>query len=192
MFSGIVATTLPYLGEQDSKHRFSTASWPVRIEVGSSIAVNGVCLTAVEVQPEYFAVEIVSETFSRSNLGDLVPGDLVNVEQSISLGTLLDGNLVQGHVDSTAEVLAEPPSLRLSLPASFESLVVEKGAVTINGVALTVSALGEAYFEVALIPETLRRTNLGTLKVGSRVNVEFDLIGKYLARMIDLRSRAFG
>ncbi len=192
MFSGIVATTLPYLGEQGSKHRFSIASWPVAIELGSSVAVNGVCLTAVEVDPEYFAVEIVPETFRRSNLGALVPGDRVNVEQSITLATLLDGNLVQGHVDATAEVLVAPPVLRLSLPPGFEGLVVEKGAITVNGVALTISALGEGFFEVALIPETLRRTNLGALALGDRVNVEFDLVGKYLARMIEVRGRAFG
>jgi riboflavin synthase len=187
MFSGIVSTTVPFKGLVGERYVFDTSGWEASIELGSSIAVNGACLTAVEVEENSFGVEVVEETIRRTNLGLLKPGDLVNVEQSVTLTSLLDGNLVQGHIDTVAKVIEAPPWLRIEMPVGYKNLVVEKGAITINGVALTIAGLDTDSISVAVIPETVRRTNLGLLKPGDLVNVEFDLIGKYLVRQLELR-----
>jgi riboflavin synthase len=190
MFSGIVATTVLYRGQSvDGIHRFSLGQWRPAIELGSSIACNGVCLTVVEVDDECFGVEIIEETMHRSTFSRLAPGARVNVEQSITASTLLDGGIVQGHVDCVGRVTHEGPDLSVSFDPRFDELVVEKGGIVFNGVSLTVTAVGTGSASVALIPETLRRTNLGDLVVGSPLNIEFDIIGKYLVRQRSLEQR---
>lgn len=184
MFSGIVERTVALLERRDGRFRFDRTGWDISIAPGSSIAFNGVCLTAVEISDEVVGVDVVPETLRRTNLGALEPGAPVNVERSVTLGTLLDGGLVLGHVDGVATVTdVDDEGIVVRYADRFDPLVVEKGTIVLNGVALTVAELAPASARVALIPETRRRTNLGTIGVGAAINVEFDVIGKYVARL---------
>jgi riboflavin synthase len=159
---------------------------------GDSIAVNGVCLTVVDViDGESFTVDVMQETLNRSSIGGLGAGSRVNLERAAALNSRLGGHLVQGHVDGTGIVLARTPSdnwevVRIALPDAIARYVVEKGSITVDGISLTVSALGiddGDWFEVSLIPTTLSLTNLGTATVGTRVNLEADVIAKYVERL---------
>ncbi|MFI6361785.1 riboflavin synthase [Nocardia sp. NPDC050630] len=166
---------------------------------GDSIAVNGVCLTVVDVvDGDSFTVDVMQETLNRSSIGGLGTGSRVNLERAAALNSRLGGHLVQGHVDGTGTVLARTPSqnwevVRISLPDAIARYVVEKGSITVDGISLTVSGLGIAdapaadgnrdWFEVSLIPTTLSMTNLGAATVGSTVNLEVDVIAKYVERL---------
>ena len=155
---------------------------------GDSIAVNGVCLTVVDVADGAFTADVMAETLDRSSLGALTAGSRVNLERAATMGTRLGGHLVQGHVDAAAEVLERTPSehwelVRISLPASIARYVVEKGSITVDGVSLTVAALDDASFTVSLIPTTLGLTTLGSAAVGTPVNLEVDVIAKYVERL---------
>jgi riboflavin synthase len=168
------------------------AAWPddTPPEQGDSVAVNGACLTAVEPGPEAFSADLSPETLNRTLLAELRPGGKVNLERALKLGDRLGGHLVQGHVDAQVRVLAIQGEggfqrWRLSLPAEHGDEVAEKGSVALDGVSLTVSANGGSWFEVALIPETLTATTLGTLAVGSRLHLETDVLAKYVARRLD-------
>lgn len=160
---------------------------------GDSIAVNGVCLTVVEVLPGgRFSADVMRETLDRSSLGSLQVGGPVNLERAAALGSRLGGHIVQGHVDGTGRVLSRTPGqhwevVRIALPAALARYVVEKGSITVDGISLTVSALGgdpDAYFEVSLIPTTLELTTLGRAPVGAAVNLEVDVIAKYVERLV--------
>ena len=156
---------------------------------GDSIAVNGVCLTVVELDGDTFAADVMRETLQRSSLGGLAVGDPVNLERAATLQTRLGGHLVQGHVDGTGQVLARQSSahwdvVRISLPSELARYVVEKGSITVDGTSLTVSGLDPAWFEVSLIPETLRATTLGLRAVGDLVNLEVDVIAKHVERLL--------
>ena len=157
--------------------------------VGSSIAVNGCCLTATEVGPDGFVAQAVAETLSRTNLGDLVPGAEVNLERPLAVDGRLDGHLVQGHVDGTGTVVRAAPDLQISTPPEILRYMVEKGSVTIDGVSLTVVSVGENSFSVAVIPHTAEVTTLGQRSPGERVNLEVDLIGKYVERLLSQAGR---
>ena len=154
---------------------------------GGSIAVNGVCLTAVEIAPDHFAADLAPETLSRSNLGDLVPGSLVNLERPVTLQHRLSGHMVQGHVDATATVesFSELPNqnwwLRVSLPEHLMRYVVEKGSITLDGVSLTVAEVDGNSLSVAVIPHTYEHTSLSA---ASRMNVECDVIAKHVERLM--------
>ncbi|MET8876955.1 riboflavin synthase [Nocardia sp. NPDC004604] len=166
---------------------------------GDSIAVNGVCLTVIDVvDGDSFTVDVMQETLNRSSIGGLGVGSRVNLERAAALNSRLGGHLVQGHVDGTGTVLARTPSenweiVRISLPDAIARYVVEKGSITVDGISLTVSGLGLAdapaadgnrdWFEVSLIPTTLSMTNLGTAAVGTKVNLEVDVIAKYVERL---------
>jgi riboflavin synthase len=155
---------------------------------GDSIAVNGVCLTVVDVEDGAFTADVMDETLRRSSLRALAPGSRVNLERAMTLGSRLGGHLVQGHVDATGEVLARTPSehwelVRISLPPSISRYVVEKGSITVDGVSLTVAALDDESLTVSLIPTTLALTTLGGATVGSPVNLEVDVIAKYVERL---------
>jgi riboflavin synthase len=163
-----------------------------RLSIGASLAVSGVCLTVTEMTDHRVTVELSPETLSRTTLGGLRKGGEVNLEPSLRMGDPLGGHLVQGHVDGTAEVvdrrdLAGHRELAFSIPPQLAPFLVEKGSVTVDGVSLTVSALGPDRFEVALIPHTLEVTTLSDLRPGDRVNLEVDVIGKYVARMLAAR-----
>lgn len=161
---------------------------------GDSIAVNGVCLTVVEVLPEgRFSADVMAETLNRSSLGALGSGSAVNLERAAAVNGRLGGHIVQGHVDGTGEVMSRTPSehwevVRISLPSGVARYVVEKGSITVDGVSLTVSALGPDWFEVSLIPTTLGLTTLGRAPVGTTVNLEVDVIAKYVERLLDTRN----
>lgn len=165
---------------------------------GDSIAVNGVCLTVVEVLPEgRFSADVMAETLKRSSLGALEQGSAVNLERAAAVDSRLGGHIVQGHVDGTGRVLARTPSehwevVRISVPAALSRYIVEKGSITVDGISLTVAALGDDWFEVSLIPTTLALTTLGRAPVGATVNLEVDVIAKYVERLLSGRYRPEG
>jgi riboflavin synthase len=157
---------------------------------GDSIAVNGVCLTVVEVLPGgVFTADVMGETLNRSSLRGLRPGSGVNLERAAAVNSRLGGHIVQGHVDGTGHVIARTPSerwevVRIALPMALSRYVVEKGSITVDGVSLTVSGLGHDWFEVSLIPTTVDLTTLGRAEVGTHVNLEVDIIAKYVERLM--------
>jgi riboflavin synthase len=159
---------------------------------GASIAVNGVCLTVVGWTPgELTAIEfdVMGETLKRSVIGALAPGDRVNLERAVRAAARLDGHVVQGHVDGTGVVVSRTPgteweAVRFGLPVELARFVAEKGSIAVDGVSLTVSAVGPDWFEVGLIPETLRATTLGGKVAGDPVNLEVDVLAKYVARLV--------
>jgi riboflavin synthase len=158
--------------------------------IGDSIACCGCCLTAVAVEPGRFAVEAVPETIARTTLGDWRSGTAVNLERSLRLGERLGGHLVQGHVDAVGEVTAVAPEgdgcrVTLSLPRELHRFVALKGSLSVDGVSLTVAGLTDAGCEIAYIPHTLAVTTAGRYRPGTRVNLEVDLLARYLARMLE-------
>lgn len=164
------------------------------IAEGDSVAVNGVCLTAREPADGAFRADVMNETLDRSSLGALAGGDAVNLELPLAVGDRLDGHIVQGHVDGTGEVTGVEAAgfsrvVRVGLPGALARYVVEKGSIAIDGVSLTVSAVGDDWLEVSLIPETIERTTLGTLAPGRRVNLEVDVLAKYVERLARFGSR---
>jgi riboflavin synthase len=160
---------------------------------GASIAVSGVCLTVVGWQPgELTAIEfdVMGETLKRSVIGALAVGDRVNLERAVRADARLDGHVVQGHVDGTGVVVSRTPgdgweAVRFGLPVELARFVAEKGSIAVDGVSLTVAAVGPDWFEVGLIPETLRATTLGARAAGDPVNLEVDVLAKYVARLME-------
>lgn len=162
---------------------------------GDSIAVNGVCLTVVAHEGDEFTADVMAETLKRSSLGALAVGSRVNLERPTAVGSRLGGHIVQGHVDGTGEILGREPSehweiVKISLPAGLSRYVVEKGSITVDGISLTVVDAAADFFTVSLIPTTLALTTLGIKQPGDPVNLEVDVIAKYVERM--LGDRALG
>jgi riboflavin synthase len=175
-------------GGEGARLRIATRLAP-QLAAGDSVAVNGACLTVVEADGEGFAAEAMNETLRRTSLEPLRAGDRVNLELAVRAGEPLGGHIVQGHVDGTAEVVEAAEDgfarrIRVRLDPELAGLVVERGSIALDGVSLTVSALGEDWLEVSLIPETLQRTNLGDAVPGRLLNVECDLIAKYVQRLL--------
>ena len=159
---------------------------------GDSIAVSGVCLTVVESTPQGFVADVMAETIRHSSLSTWRPGTPVNLERAAAVGDRLGGHIVQGHVDATATVIAVTPGdqwsvLRFSLDENIAELVAMKGSICVDGVSLTVSAVGRDWFEVSLIPETLSVTTLGALGTSDTVNIETDILARQVQRMLQLR-----
>lgn len=159
---------------------------------GASIAVNGVCLTVVEVDAAEFTVDVMLETLDRSSLGSVRPGDPVNLERAMRADGRFGGHVVQGHVDGTATIVERVPGdrwevVRFTLPDGLGRYVVEKGSITVDGVSLTVASVDEQTFTVSLIPTTLELTTLGHKRVGDTVNLEVDVLAKYVERILDAR-----
>lgn len=157
--------------------------------VGDSIAVNGACLTVTSVDDGAFTADVMAETLNRTSLGGATPGRAVNLERPLRLSDRLGGHLVQGHVDATGEVVRRESSehwdvVRIALPPEVARYVVEKGSIAVDGVSLTVSAVGPDWFEVSLIPTTLAATTLGGVEAGERVNLEVDVLAKYTERLL--------
>lgn len=193
MFTGLVEEVgrVEELQPQGDAVRLSIAATTVLgdAQLGDSIAVNGVCLTVAELGEKAFTADVMQESLNRSALGQLQVGDGVNLERAVLPTTRLGGHIVQGHVDATATLLTRTPSehwdvLRFSLPQQLGRYVVEKGSITVQGTSLTVAALGEDYFEVSLIPTTLRDTVFGSLEPGAVVNLEVDVVAKYVEKML--------
>ncbi len=196
MFTGIVEElgTVVAVEEIDDSARITVAGPLVTSDAGhgDSIAVNGVCLTVVEFGDGRFTVDVMAESLRRSSLGALAPGARVNLERAMAAGGRFGGHIVQGHVDGTGLVASVTPAdrwtvVRVTLPPALARYVVEKGSITIDGISLTVSALGDdaagAWFEVSLIPTTLELTTLGAAAPGRVVNLEVDVIAKYVERL---------
>ena len=189
MFTGIVEE----LGEVVAlEHGEDSARLHVRgplvttdVVLGASVAVNGVCLTVTDLEGDVFAVDVMAETLRRSSLAGLAPGEQVNLERAMRADGRFGGHVVQGHVDGVGEVLARTPGerwevVRVSLPGQLRRYVVEKGSITVDGTSLTVSAVDDGAFEVSLIPTTLAATTLGHRAVGEAVNLEVDVLAKYV------------
>ncbi|MFC4327294.1 riboflavin synthase [Streptomyces andamanensis] len=160
---------------------------------GDSIAVNGVCLTVVEHDGEEFTADVMAETLERSSLGVLTAGSRVNLERPTAVGARLGGHIVQGHVDGTGAILERTPSehweiVKISLPAPLARYVVEKGSITVDGISLTVVEAGAEHFTVSLIPTTLALTTLGIKQPGDPVNLEVDVVAKYVERLLGDRA----
>jgi riboflavin synthase len=197
VFTGIVEELGEVVGKQDlgDSARFTLRGPTVTSDArhGDSIAVNGVCLTVVDVLPGgSFTADVMAETLNRSALAALAVGSPVNLERAAAVNSRLGGHIVQGHVDGTATVISRTPSphwevVRISLPQQLSRYVVEKGSITVDGVSLTVSAVDRDWFEVSLIPTTLGLTTLGRAPVGALVNLEVDVIAKYVERLLAAR-----
>jgi riboflavin synthase len=164
---------------------------------GASIAINGVCLTVTgwtDYAPiRHLGFDVMGESLKRTSLGELKPGDKVNLERAVRADQRLDGHVVQGHVDGTGAMISRTPgtaweSVRFGLPSDLARFVAEKGSIAVDGVSLTVTAVGTDWFEVGLIPETLRATVLGTKQPGDAVNIEVDVLAKYVARLMETSS----
>jgi riboflavin synthase len=190
MFTGIVQKmgTVAAIKRQADSVRLTIRGVPVGVAHGESVAVNGVCLTAVgDAGKGEFVADVMAETLKRTTIGRLEPGEVVNLERAATLGTFLGGHLVQGHVDGVGRLESRTPSdewevLRFEAPAAVTRYLVEKGSVAVSGVSLTVVAADEEGFTVSLIPTTLRDTILGKLAAGAAVNLEADIIGKYIVK----------
>jgi riboflavin synthase len=199
MFTGIVAELGEVAGveQRGDAARLTIRGSTEGVSLGDSIAVNGVCLTVTGILDGTFTADVMGETLDRSGLGALTPGAPVNLEQSVRLADRLGGHLMQGHVDATGTVISRSPAehwdqVRISLPAGISRYVVHKGSIAVDGISLTVSALGppgdgpdgDTWFEVCLIPETLKRTTMGARRPGEVVNLEVDVIAKYVERLL--------
>jgi riboflavin synthase len=165
------------------------------LSTGASIAVNGVCLTAVTVAANTFEADVVVETLRRTNLGKLLAGDVVNLERPMRADARFDGHIVQGHIDAygaVTQVGEEGDGRRMSVDVApkYRQYLVEKGSIAVDGVSLTVAALTHTGFELVLIPHTLKVTTLGLRRAGDQVNLEFDVLAKYLERLLESRHRA--
>ena len=156
---------------------------------GDSIAVNGVCLTALDIKPDSFAADVSAETLAKSTLGNLATGSKVNLERAVTPSTRLGGHIVQGHVDARGKFASAAQSgdfwtIRISFPAEIGQYLVYKGSISVEGISLTIAALTDDYFEIAVIPKTWELTNLSSLKTGDAVNLEADVIAKYVERIL--------
>lgn len=196
MFSGIVeemATVVAIRKEHENIHFTLKCSFTNELKIDQSISHNGVCLTVIDIDNDCYTVTAMKETLDRSNLGLLKPGDKVNVERSMKMDGRLDGHIVQGHVDGTAtctNINDADGSTYFTFEYKFDKemakrgyFTVDKGSVTVNGVSLTVCNPTENTFTVAIIPYTYEHTNFCNIKIGSVVNIEFDILGKYIARL---------
>ena len=194
MFTGIIEE----LGEvTEVRHLNDSAVLSVRgrlvtsdATAGSSIAVNGTCLTVTALDGDTFAVDVMAESLSRTSLGRLTPGDQVNLERAMAASSRFGGHVVQGHVDGTGEILSRPPGdqwevVEISCPPHVRRYLVEKGSIAVDGVSLTVYDIRPDRFTVSLIPTTLASTNLGSAAVGTVVNLEADILGKYVVAHLD-------
>jgi len=205
MFTGIVEELGSVRAREGARLVIDCSLVLEDVSMGASIAVNGCCLTVVDWgsedtdgalgrgapggerpcgKPSWWAAEVTDETFARTNLGDLRPGDPVNLERPVRLADRLGGHLVQGHVDGVGSVISAAPDLRVGLPAGLGRYVVEKGSITVDGVSLTVVDAGDESFSVAVIPHTCEVTTLGARQPGDRVNLEVDVTAKYVERLL--------
>lgn len=191
MFTGLVTDlgTLERITPGPVTDLWIASSFPGDFQLGESIACDGVCLTVVEFRGSSFKVQAAPETLRRTTLGDWAPGTRVNLERALRMGDRLGGHWVQGHVDGVASVLETRPEggswvMRFTLPSELSPFFVEKGSVCLDGVSLTLTTVTADSFGVMLIPETQQRTSLGKKQPGQRVNLEADIIGKYVARMM--------
>jgi riboflavin synthase len=199
MFTGLVEESGEVIGleaqQGGGRLRLRAPKLGPAARLGDSIAVNGCCLTVSERTEDVLVFDLLAETLRLTNLGTLQPGELVNLEPALAAGGRLGGHFVQGHIDGTAQVLAFEPHgndhrLEISLPPGSAQYVVYKGSIAVNGISLTVAEVKPESFVLWIIPHTLAMTNLGGCAAGSVVNLEFDLLAKYLERLLAVRSQS--
>lgn len=186
MFTGIVEELGTVVSRSGPKLILGCAAVLDDVELGASIAVNGCCLTVVEWDSDegWFAADVTQESYDRTQLGDLQPGDRVNLERPVRLQDRLGGHLVQGHVDAVGEIVEPAPDLKVRIPDGLQPYLVEKGSVTVDGISLTVVTPAPDGFTVAVIPHTAEVTTLGHKGPGDRVNIEVDVMAKYAERLL--------
>ena len=184
MFTGIIEELGRFRGSDGARFTFEANAVLQGTKVDDSIAVNGCCLTAVDVGEGWWQADVVEETLRRTTLGGLVPGEPVNLEGALRLDDRLGGHFVQGHVDGVGTVTSAAPDLAVRPPPALLRYVAEKGSVTVDGVSLTVARVLDGAFGVAVIPHTAAATTLGRRRVGDPVNLEVDLIARYVARLL--------
>jgi riboflavin synthase len=184
MFTGIVEESGRVVGRDGARLRIGASKVLDDVSIGASIAVNGCCLTAVAFGDDWWDADVSDETFSRTSLGSLVPGDAVNLERPVRPVDRLGGHIVQGHVDAVGEVVDPVPGLRIRLAPELLRYVVEKGSITVDGVSLTVVDVLADGFTVAVIPHTAEVTTLGARRPGDPVNLEVDVMAKYAERLL--------
>jgi riboflavin synthase len=188
VFTGIVEELGRLRSRDGRRFVFEASDVLVDAKIGDSIAHNGCCLTVVEIGDAWYAVDVVDETLRRTNLGDLRPGDPVNLERPMRANGRFDGHIVQGHVDGTGGVVAPAPDLRIAIAdRRLLRYLVEKGSITVDGVSLTVVAVLDDGFTVAIIPHTAEVTTLGGRRAGERVNLETDVLAKYVERLLSVK-----
>lgn len=191
MFTGIVETLGTVVSiEREKGNLHLTINSPItsELKIDQSVAHNGVCLTIVNIEGKNYTVTAIDETLQKTNLGELQPNSLINLERCMQMNGRLDGHIVQGHVDTTGickSIEDEDGSWKFTFTYNSPDVTVEKGSVTVNGVSLTVVDSKDTEFSVCIIPYTLEHTNFKTLKVGDKINLEFDIIGKYVARLLN-------
>lgn len=185
MFTGIVEELGSVASRDGSRLRITATDVLGDAEIGASIAVNGVCLTVVALGDDWWEADVVEETYARSSLGALGPGDPVNLERPVRVGDRLGGHIVQGHVDAVGTIAEPAPDLRVTVPAELLRYVVHKGSVTLDGTSLTVAAVHDDGFSVAVIPHTAAVTTLGHKTTGDPVNIELDVVGKYVESLME-------
>ncbi|QQT25776.1 riboflavin synthase [Sphingobacterium spiritivorum] len=196
MFTGIIETlgrVKDIVSEDSNLHLYIESAISNELKIDQSISHNGVCLTVVGLEGNTHKVTAIDETLKKSNLGRLKTGDIVNLERCTLIGDRLDGHIVQGHVDQTAVCTAKEDQngstiFTFTYDPGTQNMTVEKGSVTVNGISLTVVGSKDHEFSVAIIPYTLEHTNLGQINVGDEVNLEFDIVGKYVAKIMSLRN----
>jgi riboflavin synthase len=193
MFTGIIEETGKVAAIEKhasgAKMKISARVVTEDTKEGDSIAVNGVCLTAIDITPDNFSADVSDETLNKSTLGNLKTGSVVNLERAATLSTRLGGHIVQGHVDARGKFVSATQSgdfwtVRIAFPPEMAKYLVYKGSVAVEGISLTVAELKEDYFEIAVIPKTWELTNFSSLKKGDAVNLEADIIGKYVERIM--------
>lgn len=195
MFTGIIETMgrIEAISQAGSNKSFWISSLlSAELKTDQSVSHNGVCLTVEAVQDNRHQVTAIAETLDKSNLGQWQPGDLVNLERCVQMNGRLDGHIVQGHVDTVATCVDLTDQngskvFRFQFPPAFAALVIEKGSASVNGISLTIFDVSKEQFSVAIIPYTLEHTNIKNIQPGSTVNLEFDMIGKYVSRIAQLR-----
>jgi riboflavin synthase len=187
MFTGIVEELGSVRARNGGRFTFAARVVTEDTKVGDSIAVNGCCLTVTDVGAGWWSADAVDETLNRTNLADLQPGDAVNLERPVRLADRLGGHLVQGHVDAVGDVVSPAPDLRVRVPAELTRYMVEKGSVAVDGCSLTIVDARDDGFTVAIIPHTAEVTTLGRRAAGDRVNVEVDVVAKYIEKLLPTR-----
>jgi riboflavin synthase len=186
VFTGIVEELGKVGSRNGSRLRINSTTVLEGSDLGASIAVNGCCLTVVATDgSSYWDADVSEETFSRTNLGSLQTGDVVNLERPMALGERLGGHMVLGHVDAVGHVVSPAPDLVIRIPRDLMHLIVEKGSVTVDGISLTAFDLTADTFRVAVIPHTTAVTTLGVRKVGDAVNIEMDVLAKHVQRLVE-------
>ena len=191
MFTGIIECMATVVKVEKNKGNLDISlksGITKELKIDQSLCHNGVCLTVVNIDNDIYTVNVISESIERSNFGEIITGDTVNIERSMSVNSRFDGHIVQGHVDEVAvctQVSETDGSWKYVFKHSKNNITVEKGSITINGVSLTVVDSNESSFSVAIIPYTYNNTNFNQINVGTKVNLEFDIIGKYISKMIN-------